>query len=89
MNIDKKALIELLKSTGRAVYFGVLGVLSTVLVALAADADLLSLVWTLGEISLPVGVWIAAGIAGLVKAIDRYIHKSGSDANGIAPKFLQ
>lgn len=89
-NFDKDALIELGKSFLRAVWFGILGVLVTALFSLASSESLMNAVWCWGDLCLQVGVMLAAGVAGLAKLIDRYIHKSeNTDLNGIAPSFLQ
>lgn len=87
--MDTKALLELAKTAARAVWFGLLGVISTVLLATVADENLLRMVWSIGEITLPVGVWVAAAVSAAVKLIDRYVHTSKSKANGLAPTFLQ
>lgn len=88
--ISKKGLIELVKSFGRFIYFGIIGLVSTFLLSLMTDENLLNVVWTLGEVSIPAGVWIVSGIGFIVKALDRYKHSSdNSESHGIAPKFLQ
>lgn len=90
MTLDKKALVELAKTFGRFMWFGLLGLVSTFLVSLAADSNLLQSTWTVMNVTIPVGVYIVAGIGFLAKAIDRYIHKSrNTDLKGIAPGFLQ
>ena len=88
--MNKQALIELAKSFGRFIYFGLLGLVATFLVSLAANQDLMNWVICFGDICLQVGVAIIAAAGFVAKAIDRYIHTNKDiDANGIAPKFLQ
>lgn len=93
MKIDPattKALLETLKSIGRGLYFGILGLVVLALVALSASPELLAMTITIGGLSINVGAAIAAGVALLAKTIDSYVHKNKSiDANGIAPNFLQ
>lgn len=85
-----KALIELLKSTGRAVYFTILGVIAAALVAVSVSPEVLVMTVTVAGFTFNVGTIIAAGIAFLAKAVDTYVRKNTNiDANGIAPGFLQ
>ncbi len=87
---DKKALIELGKSFLRGLWFAVLGFTATFLVSLTTNGDLLSTVWTVGDVSLQAGVWIVAVIGFAAKAIDRYVHKNkNTELNGITPSLLQ
>ncbi len=87
---NKKALIELLKSFGRFMWFGAAGLVALFLTSLGTDANLLALTWTVAGVELPVGVYIVAGIGFAVKAIDLYIHENKNiDSNGLAPKVLQ
>lgn len=91
--MDKQAIIEASKSFLRGLYFSIVGAalsyLSIFLSGIIAEGNLGELSVVIGETSLPVGVVIAAGLAALVKLIDRYIHKSESESNGLAPSFLQ
>lgn len=88
--LSKKGLIELAKSFGRFIYFGVLGLVAVFLASLAADPDLLAAKLTVAGMELPVGVYVVAGVGFVAKAIDRYVRESDkNDKNGIAPKFLQ
>ena len=90
MNLDKKALIELAKSFGRFIWFGVLGLVVTFLTSLLADQSLASAHVTVGGTTFSVGFLLVAGIGFVAKGIDRYIHKNDNiDSAGIAPKFLQ
>lgn len=88
MNI---ALLETLKSFARAVYFALLGVVALVLTVITTSPEVAQATITvpLFDITLSVGGLIVAGTGFLAKAIDRYIHKSDNDSNGIAPNFLQ
>ena len=87
--MDIKALKETVKSFLRFLYFGVLGLVGTYLTSLLSSADLQNTVINIGGTYLPVGVVIVAVITGAIKLIDRYIHKSTLDLNGIAPSVLQ
>lgn len=87
---SKKALIELAKSFGRFIWFTLIGGVVTFLIALAASQDLLSSTWTFADVTLPVGVYIAAIITFVVKGLDRYINQNKKiDSNGLALPFLQ
>ena len=88
--MDKNALIEIAKSFGRFIYFGLLGLISTFLTDLLASGRLNDVVVTVGGISLNLAIVVLAVITGIIKLIDRYRHASESTtSNGIAPKFLQ
>lgn len=90
--MDKQALIELVKSFGRFLWFGFLGLVVAGLTSLATSVELTSLMWAVPvlDVALPVGTYIVLGVGFVAKAIDRYIHESeNTNSNGIAPKFLQ
>ena len=88
--MDKKALVELAKSFGRFLYFGILGLISTFIVDLIASGELNDVKVVVGGVAVNLSILILAGLTGLVKLIDRYRHVSeNNDSNGIAPKFLQ
>lgn len=88
--MDKKAIIELLKSTGRFVWFGLIGLLGVALTALAADPAIIGAVIDIAGLKLSLGVVILAVVSFIVKAIDKYVHENkNTDLNGIAPPFLQ
>lgn len=87
--MNRQALKEVVKSFGRFMWFGVLGLLSTFLVSLAADQDLMNAMWTTPflDVTLPVGVYLVAGIAFATKAIDRYVHENeDTELTGITPQ---
>ena len=74
---DKEALIELLKSFGRFVWFGACGLtiawLSRTFLDGATDVTMTTIV-----------------VGFIIKAIDQYIHENaGIKSNGIALPFLQ
>lgn len=88
--MDKKALIELAKSFGRFIWFGLLGLVSTFLVNLLASGDLNDINVVVGGLEVNLAFVVLAGITGLIKLIDRYRHVNENiDSKGIAPKFLQ
>lgn len=87
---NSKALAEVVKSFLRFVYFSVLGLVATFLVSLAADPSLASAHVTVAGQQFSVGFLLVAGVGGLAKLLDRYIHKNQNlDSNGLAPSFLQ
>ena len=90
-SMKNNALLETLKTAARAVYFALLGVVVLVLTVVATSPEVAQATVTipLFDLTLSVGGLIVAGAGGLAKLIDRYIHKSDSDLNGIAPNFLQ
>lgn len=86
------ALVETLKTIGRGIYFGLLGVVALVLTVIIASPDVAAATITVPVLgfTLNVGSLIVAGAAALAKIVDRYRHKSeNTDSNGIAPSFLQ
>lgn len=88
--MDKQALIELAKSFGRFIYFGLLGLISVFLTNLLSSGQLNDVVITVGGMTINLAIVLVAAITGLIKLIDRYRHVSTStDSKGIAPKFLQ
>lgn len=88
--MNKKALLELLKSTGRFVWFGLLGVVVAALTALLTAPDVVQATITVGEYSVSIGFIIVAVIGFIIKALDTYIHKNKDlNSNGLAPEFLQ
>jgi hypothetical protein len=90
--MDNKALLETFKTIGRGVWFALLGVIVLVLTVVAGSPEIAAATVTVPvlNITLSVGALIVAGVAGLAKIIDRYIHKSeNNDLSGIAPTFLQ
>jgi len=90
--MDNLALKETLKTIARGLWFGLLGVVVLVLTVIAGSPDVAAATVTVPvlNITLSVGALIVAGVAGLAKVIDRYIHKSeNTDLKGIAPTFLQ
>lgn len=89
--MNNVALKETLKTVARGVWFGLLGVVVLILTVVASSPEVAQATVTVPifNITLSVGALIIAGVAGLAKVIDRYIHKSKSDLQGIAPTFLQ
>lgn len=88
MNI--KALIETLKSLGRFIWFGILGVILTALTVLSTSKELSEIVINIGGMSINASFIVLAIITGVIKMIDSYIHNNEkTPLNGIAPNFLQ
>lgn len=87
---DRKAIEELLKSIGRFLWFGFLGLLAAALTMIVSSGALADVTITLAGFTVNGGVLVAAGVSFLVKAIDRYIHENKNiDSKGIAPAALQ
>lgn len=90
MQLDKDALIELVKSFGRFIYFGILGLIAAFLTSILASGSLNDAHVLVAGQTLNVGFLVVGGIAGLAKLVDRYRHLDpATSSNGIAPKFLQ
>lgn len=88
--MDKKALIELAKSTGRLIWFGFLGLIVTVLTGLLTAGELQNINVIVGGMEINLSFVVLAVITAVIKLIDRYRHVSeNTDSKGIAPSFLQ
>lgn len=89
-DVKRKALIETLKSIGRALWFGILGLVVVALTALASSGDVTNVNVTVAGLTVNLSVIILAVVGFVAKSIDTYIHKNDKiDSNGIAPAFLQ
>ena len=88
--MDKKALIELAKSTGRFVWFGFLGIIVTALTALLTAGELQTFTVIIAGLEVNLSFVVLGAITALIQLIDRYRHVSEkTTSNGIAPSFLQ
>lgn len=86
----RKALIETLKSVGRGLWFGILGLIVVALTAIASSGDISNVNITIAGLTVNLSVVIVAVVGFIAKSIDTYIHKNPAiDSNGIAPSFLQ
>lgn len=86
----KKAIIETLKSIGRGLWFGILGLVVVALTALASSGSISDITIDISGMSINLAYILVAIIGFIAKAIDTYIHKNENiDSNGIAPSFLQ
>lgn len=86
----RKALIETLKSIGRGLWFGLLGLVAVALTALVSSNTINDVYIDIGDHAINLAYVIVAVIGFIAKAIDTYVHKNESiDATGIAPPFLQ
>jgi drug/metabolite transporter (DMT)-like permease len=88
--MDKKALIELAKSTGRFIWFGFLALVVTALTALLSAGELQNINVVVGGLEVNLSFVVLGIITAVIKLIDKYIHESNNTtSNGIAPSFLQ
>lgn len=88
--LDKKALVETLKSFLRGGYFTLLGLLGTFITSLVASPDLQNTVIHIaGDTYLPVGALLVFVLGLVAKGIDRYIHTNDNiKLTGITPTDL-
>jgi hypothetical protein len=85
-----KAVLETLKSIGRGLWFGILGLIVVALAAVATSGDVSNAGVTIAGFTLNLSVIILAVVGYLAKIIDTYIHNNQNIAShGIAPPFLQ
>lgn len=88
--MDRTALIELAKSFGRFIYFGILGLVVTFLTMLISSGQLNDINVNVGGMTVNLSFIVLAAVTGVIKLIDRYRHVSeNTDSNGLAPNFLQ
>ena len=89
--MNQVAVKETLKTVARGVWFMFLGLVALLLTVVATSPDVAKATITLPILNMvvAVGPLIVAGAAAVAKIIDRYIHKSDSKSNGLAPAFLQ
>lgn len=86
----KNALIETLKSIGRGLWFGILGLVAVALTALATSGAVSDITVVVAGVSINLSFVILAVVGFVAKTIDTYIHKNENiNSNGIAPGFLQ
>jgi hypothetical protein len=86
----RKALLETLKSIGRGLWFGLLGLIVVALTALASSGALTGVNVTIGSATINLAYVILAAVGFIAKTIDTYVHKNDKIAiNGLAPSFLQ
>lgn len=86
----RTAIIETLKSIGRGLWFGILGLVVVALTALASSGAISDVNVSVGSLTINLAYVILAAVGFLAKVIDTYVHKNENIAsNGIAPSFLQ
>lgn len=89
-DVKRKALIETLKSVGRGLWFGILGLIVVALTALASSGAVADINVVVGGLTVNLSIIIVAVVGFIAKVIDKYIHEDKTlDSNGIAPTFLQ
>lgn len=87
---NKKALVETLKSAGRFLWFGILGLIATVLTALSANGSVTNSTLYIGNLQVNMSIVVLALFSIVIKAIDTYVHNNDTvSSNGLAPAFLQ
>jgi len=88
--VKKNALIETLKSIGRGLWFGILGLVVVALTAFATSGAVTDVTVVVAGVSINLSFVIIAVVGFVAKTIDTYIHKNDNiNSNGIAPGFLQ
>lgn len=88
--VKRNALIETLKSIGRGLWFGILGLVVVALTALATSGAVSDITVVVAGVSINLSFVILAVVGFIAKTIDTYIHKNDNiKSNGIAPSFLQ
>jgi len=86
----KTALIETLKSIGRGLWFGILGLVVVALTAVVTSGAVSDVTVVVAGVSINLSFVIIAVVGFVAKTIDTYIHKNDNiNSNGIAPGFLQ
>lgn len=86
----KNALTETLKSIGRGLWFGILGLVAVALAALASSGAISDITVMVAGVSVNLSFVILAVVGFVAKTIDKYIHENDNyESNGIAPSFLQ
>lgn len=89
-DVKRNALIETLKSIGRGLWFGILGLVVVALTALATSGAVSDINVVVAGVSINLSFVILAVVGFIAKTIDTYIHKNDNiKSNGIAPSFLQ
>jgi len=87
---NKKAILETLKSIGRGIWFGLLGLIVTGLTALATNGFGETVGVTLLGQYVDITPFLILVFGLLAKALDRYVYANKNiNTNGIAPNFLQ
>lgn len=88
--IKRKALVETLKSLGRGIWFGLLGLVVVALTALVTSGQVSDVNVTIAGLTVNLAIVIVAVVGYIVKLLDTYIHNNQNiDAQGLAPNFLQ
>lgn len=87
---NKKAIIEVLKSAARYVWFGLLGIIVLVIAAILATPQVVGATVNIAGMNISIGFIVIAIGSAIAKGIDVYVHKNSNvTLNGIAPPFLQ
>lgn len=88
--MNNKALFATLKSLGRGIWFGLLGLIVVALTALATSGAVSNVTVQIAGVGINLAYVILAVVGFAAKTIDTYIHKNDNiNSNGIAPSFLQ
>ncbi len=87
---DKKALLEVVKSLGRFVWFGLLGVVVSALTLVSTNSFGGVIGFSIMGQYIDVAPFVAMLAGFTAKSLDVYIHNNKDiGMNGIAPGFLQ
>lgn len=90
INYNKEAIIELLKSIGRFVWFGFLGLVVSMLTMIATSGAVNDIIISINGFNVDLSSAIVLVTGFLIKALDKYIHENKNiNSNGLAPEFLQ
>lgn len=86
----RKAIIETLKTIGRGLWFGILGLIVVALTALATSGAVADVKITVAGLTVNLAALIVVAAGLVAKVIDKYVHENDNvPVNGIAPSFLQ
>lgn len=86
----RKAVLETLKSVGRGLWFGILGLVVVALTAIVSSGNISDMGVTVAGFTVNYSVIILAVASYAIKLLDTYIHNNKTiDSQGLAPAFLQ
>lgn len=92
MHIDynKTAIVELIKSISRFIWFAFLGLLASAMTMAITSGAISNIVLNLNGFTIDLSSIIVLVVGFAIKAVDKYIHENDNiKSNGLAPEFLQ